>query len=193
MLTRRRKIIEIVENLLIKVLKLKQQRLIINLKFTNFDIYYNKSFKKFKNWTRNAFNAFEINFLYFFSKWIKISWVQQFIRDMLFQRWNNNKKYKNHIENVIMKELLELFNLFHNKFVKSTFDRCIKVWCNETKLITERKRLCYVCRDFKDWSRRIHFDSIKKSSFQSIEKRKKEKFNVIINMSTTRDAFATLT
>ena len=59
---------EIDESLLIEILKLKQQRLIINLKFTNLNIYYDKSFKKFKNWIRNALNAFEINFLYFFSK-----------------------------------------------------------------------------------------------------------------------------
>ena len=47
--TRRRKMIEIDENLLIEILKLKQQRLIIDLKFTNLNIYHDKSFKKFKN------------------------------------------------------------------------------------------------------------------------------------------------
>ena len=47
--TRRRRTIEINENLLIKILKLKRQRLIIDLKFINFNIYHDKSFKKFKN------------------------------------------------------------------------------------------------------------------------------------------------
>ena len=48
-LTRRRKTIEINENFLIKVLELKRQRLIIDLKFINLNIYHDKSFKKFKN------------------------------------------------------------------------------------------------------------------------------------------------
>ena len=75
-LTRRRKTIEIDESFLTDVSELKRQRLIINLKFTNLDIYHDKNFKKFKNWTRNVLNAFEINLSYFFSKWIKISWIQ---------------------------------------------------------------------------------------------------------------------
>ena len=73
--TRRRRIIKIDENLLAKVSKLKRQRSTIDLKSTNLDIYNDKSFKKFKNWTRNALNAFEANFFYFLSKWIKISWT----------------------------------------------------------------------------------------------------------------------
>ena len=91
-LTQRCRTIEIKKNLLTEASELKRQRLIINLKFTNLDIYHDKSFKKFKNWTRNALNAFEINFSYFFSKWIKISWIQQFIRDTSSQHWNNKKE-----------------------------------------------------------------------------------------------------
>ena len=90
--TRRRRITEIDENLFTEILKLKRQRSTINLKSTNLNIYNDKSFKKFKNWTRNAFNAFEINLFYFFSKWIKINWTQQFIRDTSSQRWNNKKE-----------------------------------------------------------------------------------------------------
>ena len=67
-LTRRRKIIKIDENLLAKVSGLKRQHSTINLKSTNFDIYNDKSFKKFKNWTRNVLNVFKINFFYFFLK-----------------------------------------------------------------------------------------------------------------------------
>ena len=48
-LTRRRKTIEINESFLTEVLELKRQRLIIDLKFINLDIYHDKSFKKFKN------------------------------------------------------------------------------------------------------------------------------------------------
>ena len=47
--TRRRRIIKIDENLLAKVLKLKQQRSTIDLKSTNLNIYNDKNFKKFKN------------------------------------------------------------------------------------------------------------------------------------------------
>ena len=73
LLTRRCKITKIDENFLAKILKLKRQRSTIDLKSTNLNIYNNKSFKKFKNWTRNVFNIFEINFFYFFLKWIKIN------------------------------------------------------------------------------------------------------------------------
>ena len=47
--TRRRKTIEIDESFLIEMSKLKRQRLIIDLKFTNLDIYHDKNFKKFKD------------------------------------------------------------------------------------------------------------------------------------------------
>ena len=47
--TRRRRITKIDENLLAKISKLKRQRSTIDLKLTNFDIYNDKSFKKFKN------------------------------------------------------------------------------------------------------------------------------------------------
>ena len=47
--TRRRKITKIDENFFAKVLKLKRQRSIIDLKSTNFNIYNDKNFKKFKN------------------------------------------------------------------------------------------------------------------------------------------------
>ena len=90
--TRRRRTIEIDENLLTEASELKRQRLIIDLKSANLNIYHDKSFKKFKNWTRNALNAFEINFSYFFSEWIKISWAQQFIRDISSQRWSSKKE-----------------------------------------------------------------------------------------------------
>ena len=48
-LMQRHRMIEINENFLIKVLKLKQHRLINDLKFANFNIYHNKNFKKFKD------------------------------------------------------------------------------------------------------------------------------------------------
>ena len=73
-----------------------------------------------------------------------------------------------------MKELLKLFNRFYEKFTKLTFYYCIKIWCNETKLITEHERLCCVYRSFKNQSQRIYFDLIKKSSSQSIKKENKK-------------------
>ena len=47
--TRRRKITKVDKNFFAKILKLKQQRSTIDLKLTNFDIYNDKSFKKFKD------------------------------------------------------------------------------------------------------------------------------------------------
>ena len=47
--TRRRRITKIDENLFAKILKLKRQRSIIDLKSTNLNIYNDKNFKKFKN------------------------------------------------------------------------------------------------------------------------------------------------
>ena len=47
--TRRCKITKVDENLFAKVSKLKRQRSTIDLKSTNFNIYNDKSFKKFKN------------------------------------------------------------------------------------------------------------------------------------------------
>ena len=41
--------IKIDENFLTEVSELKRQRLIIDLKFTNLNIYHDKNFKKFKN------------------------------------------------------------------------------------------------------------------------------------------------
>ena len=73
-----------------------------------------------------------------------------------------------------MKELLELFNRFYKEFAKSTFYHCIKARCNETKSITKCKRFRCVCRSLKNRSRRIYFDSAKKSFCQSIKKKNKK-------------------
>ena len=121
--TRCRRMIEIDENFLTEALKLKRQRLIIDLKFINFDIYHDKSFKKFKDWTRNALNAFKTNFSYFFSKWIKISWAQQFIRDTSLQHWNNKKILK-----IIQKTWKwKNFSNFLIDFIKNLQNQCFIV------------------------------------------------------------------
>ena len=73
-----------------------------------------------------------------------------------------------------MKELLELSDQFYEEFTKLTFYRYIKTWCNEIKLITKRKRFYCVHQNLKNWFRRIYFDSAKKSSSQSIEKKDKK-------------------
>ena len=50
------------------------------------------------------------------------------------------KKIKNYTKDMIIKELLELFNRFYKKFIKLNFYRCMKARCNETKLITKCER-----------------------------------------------------
>ena len=70
----------------------KRQRSIVKLKSANLNLYYDKNYKEFKDWTRNALNAFEINSFYFFNKWKKICWAQQYMRKTSSQRWNNYKK-----------------------------------------------------------------------------------------------------
>ena len=56
------------KNSLNNVFVLKRLRSIIDLKSTNLNLYYDKNFKKFKNWIRNALNIFETSSLYFSSK-----------------------------------------------------------------------------------------------------------------------------
>ena len=104
----------------------------------------------------------------------------------------NKKEFENNTKNVMLNRFLELSNQFYKKFAKLTFYCYIKVWCNKTKLITKRERFRCVRQDFKDWSRRISFNSTKKLSSQSIKKKIKEKFNIVINMLMIRDVFATL-
>ena len=164
-LTQRCRTIEINENFLIKISKLKRQRLIIDLKFANLNIYYDKSFKKFKDWTRSVLNAFKINFLYFFfqNELKSVEFSSSFATRRRSAEITKKRIWKLY-KNVKIKKLLELFNRFYEKFAKSTFYCCIKAWCNEIELITECKRLRCVCRSFKNRSRRIYFDSAKKSS-----------------------------
>ena len=85
------------------------------------------------------------------------------------------KKLENHSKDVTMKELFELFNQFYKKFIKSTSCHRSKARFNEAKSITKRERFRCLCRDFRDRSRRIHFDLTKKSFSQSIEKKNKKK------------------
>ena len=47
--TQRRRLTKADENFLAKILKSKRQRLTIDLKSINLDVYNNKNFKKFKN------------------------------------------------------------------------------------------------------------------------------------------------
>ena len=103
------------------------------------------------------------------------------------------KKSEDHTKDVKRKELLELFNRFYKKFIKSTFYCCIKAWCNKTKLITERERFRCVRQNLKNQSRQIHFDSKKNHLLNRLKKRIKKKFNIVINMLTICNAFTTLT
>ena len=85
------------------------------------------------------------------------------------------KEFENYSENVTMKEFLEFFDQFNEEFAKSLFYRRIKTWCDKTKSIIKRKQLRCLCWSSRSWFRRIHFDSTKKSSFQSIKKKDKKK------------------
>ena len=75
-----------------EISQFKRQRSVAELKSANLNLYYDKSYKEFKNWTYSALNAFEISSFYFLSKWKKIYWTQQYIRKTSSQRWNNYKE-----------------------------------------------------------------------------------------------------
>ena len=85
------------------------------------------------------------------------------------------KKFKNYSEDVTMKEFLEFSDQFNEKFAKSLFCHRIKIWCDKTISIINRERFHYLYWSFRSWFRRIHFDSTKKLSFQSIKKENKKK------------------
>ena len=143
--------IEINENFLIEVSKLKRQRLIIDWKFINLNIYHDKSFKKFKNWIRNIFNAFKINFHTFSRNELRsIEFSNSFATRRRSAEITKKKKFENYIEDVTIKKLFKLFNWFYEKFIKSTFYYCTEAWYNKIKLIIKCKRFCCVCRDFKN-------------------------------------------
>ena len=69
---RKRNIVSTNDDFSNEILQFKRQRSIIELKSTNLNLYYDKSYKKFKDWIRNIFNAFKVNLFYFFNKWEKI-------------------------------------------------------------------------------------------------------------------------
>ena len=69
---RRRSAVRASDNSFDEISQFKRQRSVAELKSTNLNLYYGKSYKEFKNWTCNALNAFEISSFYFFSEWEKI-------------------------------------------------------------------------------------------------------------------------
>ena len=118
---RKRNIVLMNDNSSNEIFQFKRQRSIVELKSTNLNLYYDKSYKEFKDWIRNVLNAFEINSFYFFNEWKKICWTQQYMRETLSQRWNNYKKKNLKIANTIwfwkffFKFLLNLMKNFENK------------------------------------------------------------------------------
>ena len=92
LIKRRRNIVRTSDDSFDEISQFKRQRSVAELKSANLNLYYDKSYKEFKNWTRNALNAFEINSFYFFNKWKKICWAQQYMRKTSSQRWDNYKK-----------------------------------------------------------------------------------------------------
>ena len=89
---RRRSVVRASNDSFNETSQLKRQRSVVKLKSANLNLYYGKSYKEFKNWTRNALNAFEINSFYFFNEWEKIRWAQQYMRKTPSQRWNSYKE-----------------------------------------------------------------------------------------------------
>ena len=77
---RRRSVVRTSDNSFDETFQFKRQRSVVELKSTNLNLYYDKSYKEFKNWIRNALNAFEINSFYFLNEWKKIRWTQQYMR-----------------------------------------------------------------------------------------------------------------
>ena len=75
-----------------EIFQFKRQRSVAELKSANLNLYYGKNYKEFKNWTRSAFNTFEISPFYFLSEWEKIRWTQQYMRKTSSQRWDSYKK-----------------------------------------------------------------------------------------------------
>ena len=73
---RRRNAVRASNNFFDETSQFKRQRSVAELKSANLNLYYDKSYKEFKDWTRSAFNAFEINSFYFFNEWEKIRWAQ---------------------------------------------------------------------------------------------------------------------
>ena len=69
-----------------EIFQFKRQRSVAEFKSAVLNLYYDKSYKEFKNWTRNALNAFEISSFYFFNKWEKIRWAQQYMQKTSSQR-----------------------------------------------------------------------------------------------------------
>ena len=89
---RRRSAVRANDDFFDETFQLKRQRSVAELKSANLNLYYDKSYKEFKNWTRNAFNAFEISSIYFLNEWEKIRWTQQYMRETSSQRWSSYKK-----------------------------------------------------------------------------------------------------
>ena len=83
---RRRSVVRTSDDFFDEISQFKRQRSITELKSANLNLYYDKSYKEFKNWIYNALNAFEINSFYFFNEWEKIRWAQQYMRKTLSQR-----------------------------------------------------------------------------------------------------------
>ena len=92
LIRRRRSVVRASNDFFDETSQFKRQRSVAELKSANLNLYYGKSYKEFKNWTRNALNAFEISSFYFLSKWEKIRWTQQYMRKTPSQRWSNYKE-----------------------------------------------------------------------------------------------------
>ena len=65
---RKRNVVRINNDFFDEIFQFKRQRSVAELKSANLNFYYDKSYKEFKNWTRNTLNAFKISSFYFFNE-----------------------------------------------------------------------------------------------------------------------------
>lgn len=78
----------------------KKQRFSRFIRSVNLDLYYGKSFKEWKEWTRSAKNAHEVSEEWFPTDDAKIRWAQQFLRETSTARWEGYKdKHKEETRN----------------------------------------------------------------------------------------------
>ena len=85
------------------------------------EIINEKNFKKFKNWSCNIFNAFELFYTSFQKKTKLIKFSNFYATRRRSIKIIKKKKEKINLKNIMIEEFLELFIRFYEKFSKLTF------------------------------------------------------------------------
>ena len=191
---RRRNVVQISDDSFDEIFQFKRQRSVAELKSANLNLYYDKSYKEFKNWTRNALNAFEINSFYFFNKWEKICWTQQYMRETSSQRWDNYKK-KN-LETASTTWSWKNFSKFLFNLMKNSKNRRLVA---VQKYDFARQKQSQSVNDFVIYLEMFENDldefiAVQKKDHLLYRLRKdiRKRFQMMMNMSITRDRLAAL-